>query len=231
MGFNKCVSLCNHIHYSHMFSSPWKVAFLSLASVLVITGLSPMYTHHYWWRSYAGNRVAGTRHQASSFSEPMSVVIKGHKWGDQMFKQLLSNGSACMPLRPAWSTEQVLGQPKLYKETLSWKQKCFSLIACIYFCVYICEAVYTHAILRVWQSGDDLQESVLSFCHVCSEGFWTQVVRVGSKQLYPLSHLTGDCKGYKFASSSPCTSVCEIFLPGLWGITGTIARSLKKPWD
>jgi hypothetical protein len=34
-----------------------------------------------------------------------------------------AEASGSMSLRPAWSTERVLGQPRLYRETLSQKNK------------------------------------------------------------------------------------------------------------
>lgn len=40
------------------------------------------------------------------------------------------------------------------------------------------------------RSDDNIQESVLSFHHVCP-GNQTQMSRRGSKHLYPLGHLTG----------------------------------------
>lgn len=43
--------------------------------------------------------------------------------------------------------------------------------------------------MHVWRSEDNLQESVLSFQHVVS-GALTQIVRLGSKHLCPLSYLT-----------------------------------------
>ena len=50
------------------------------------------------------------------------VVFKntGSLWHITLIPGLGGRGIV-VSLRPAWSTELVLGQPKLYKETLSWK--------------------------------------------------------------------------------------------------------------
>lgn len=42
------------------------------------------------------------------------------------------------------------------------------------------------AIVRVWRSGNNLQESVLSF-HQVGPGYWTQIVRLGSNHLWAIS--------------------------------------------
>lgn len=41
---------------------------------------------------------------------------------------------------------------------------------------------------HVWRSGDNVKELVLSF-HQVGPGARTQVMKLGGKRLYPLSHL------------------------------------------
>jgi hypothetical protein len=46
----------------------------------------------------------------------------------------------------------------------------------------------------VWKSEDNMQASILSFNHMSPVGRredWTQVIRLDSKHLYPLTCLTG----------------------------------------
>lgn len=48
--------------------------------------------------------------------------------------------------------------------------------------------VHTYAVIGLWMSGDNIQESVLSFHHEGSWD-WIQVIKFGSKCLYLLRHL------------------------------------------
>lgn len=47
-----------------------------------------------------------------------------------------------------------------------------------------------HVTVYLWQSKDNLKELVLSFRYAGPEA-QTQVIRCGSKSLYPLNHLAG----------------------------------------
>lgn len=55
--------------------------------------------------------------------------------------------------------------------------------------IYFVEGGLLHSKIHRWQREDNLQKSVCAFYHVSSAD-QTQVIRLGSKWLYPLSHLS-----------------------------------------
>lgn len=63
-----------------------------------------------------------------------------------------------------------------------------ALSLCVYGRVYVC--VWPTAIVHMWKSKDNLGKLIFSFYYVCP-GDQTQVVELGSKFLYMLSHLIG----------------------------------------
>jgi hypothetical protein len=68
-----------------------------------------------------------------------------------------------------------------------------SFIIIIIIILFLC----SHAMARVRKSENDVLESVRSY-HVHSSQGQTQAVRLGSKHLYPLSHLTSPRKKSSF---------------------------------
>lgn len=57
---------------------------------------------------------------------------------------------------------------------------------CLFACLF---RVCFYALTQVWKSEESFQGLIFSFCHMDSED-QTQAVRLSSKHLYPLSHLT-----------------------------------------
>ena len=77
-----------------------------------------------------------------------------------------------------------LGLPYLNKKFFAF----IYLFACLFF-AYVCVPTYTYTHLYVRRSENNLWELVLSFYHMWPED-QTWVIRLNSKHLYRLSHLT-----------------------------------------